>query len=293
MNTLEQLFITIQVILKILVFNVMHMHLSEAVRRIEEFHETKSNFSDEHREKLVHWARNISCIIFVTILLFGSLSIAMITSTALAENSLNWFLFFTFNGIIMFGLQLNISAIVLFASHMFIAYKSMTVSIEQINTLIQQNSKDEKIEKSLATVVDDYGDLIEFMKAFNKVYSLVYFVEFLTMIMCIATFLTELSIHPEQIGDALALSTCLLCVFCSCLLASLIEEQHDKYFTALIQLDWLKLPLRQQKMVLVMLTASEYHHFIRCGTWEYNLKMFVSMCQSGYSYFNILLTFRQ
>jgi 7tm Odorant receptor len=195
-----------------------------------------------------------------------------------------------------FGLQTLTSVIVILVSHIFVQYKSMIICIRNLDELIRQNikgSQNEKIKKNLASIVKDYVELTEYATVFNELFSLVYFVEYITNILVIATFLTELSIHPEQVGDILALTVTLSFVFCSCLLGSMLEVQHDEYCNALYELSWVDLPVKQQKWILLMLAASNQRSLIECGIWEYNLEIFQSMCKSGYSYFNILLTLKK
>jgi 7tm Odorant receptor len=230
-------------------------------------------------------------MIFVALLGF------MIIFTGFFVPNIPYFiLFLAFDTIELYALQVSISVLIVLVSHVFILYESMLMSIGYLEELILKNSKgseDEKVKKSLAAIVEDYVELKEYMSIFNEVFSLVYLVEFLTMIMIIATFLTELSIHPELLGDIISLIVCLFTIFYSCLFGSLLEVKHDKYCNALYGLSWTDLPVGQQKLILMMLTAAKQRSIIECGVWEYNLEMLISICQSGYSYFNILLTLRR
>jgi 7tm Odorant receptor len=176
----------------------------------------------------------------------------------------------------------------------------MIISIEQLEELLLDKASndgsqyvDQDILEKMKIIIDGHVDLTKFMSTFNKVFSLIYLVEFLTIIPQVAALLTRISMNLLTLNEYFSLMMCLFGVFSSCLLGSSLEVQHGKYFTALCELQWIKLPIREQKLLQTMLQASMKNIYLQCGIWDYDLKMFVSLCQSAYSYFNIMLRLRE
>jgi hypothetical protein len=288
----------IHVMMKCIIFNIYHEHKFKILNMVLEFHKKTAQLSVLHAKKLREWTSNISCTVFFIFLLFTLLGLTdSIVMLLIADHQTLTFIiplvFFTFA---LYGHQVILSGIVLFISHMFVQMKSTIISIEQLDELILQNNQGEnngKIEHTLRVIVEAHVDLTNYMNIFNEVYSLIYLVEFLTIIPCIAAFLTQLSVDLTTYANYLGLVLCMFGVFCSCLLGSLLQVQQNKHFNVLCALSWTNLPLEQQKLIKMMLVASMENSCIQCGIWNYNLEMFVSLCSSSYSYLNILLSFKK
>jgi 7tm Odorant receptor len=283
-------------ILKCVVFNAYHRNSFEAVSMIEDYHKRTVKLSPEHSKKLKEWTFNISCIVLAIFLFFASLGfINLIFICTLYQYNFTFFILITFLVLALHMYPVILSCIMIFVSHMFVQYKSLMISVEQLNCLIQinsDNSNDEEIKSKIAVIVEAQNDLSNYLKVFSQVFSPVYLVEFLTVIPNVAALLTRISMNLTIYSDYFGLMMCLFGVFFSCLLGSLLEVQHDKYFAALCNISWVDLSVKQRNSLCMMLLASMKTKCIPCGIWNYNLEMFVSLCHSAYSYFNILLSLR-
>jgi hypothetical protein len=290
-----------QFVLKFLVF----MKNKSIFPIIEETTETSfkksSKISDRHAENLKEWTILSGKVIFSLISVFWLLGLCIAAATiaeysdrnaiyrlALALIPLSMFTIFILTS------QTVVSQIIVIIFNIFAQISSIMISIEQLDELIAENSKDdEKIKAKIASIVEAKIDLSNYMSLINEVFSLYYFVEMMTTIPHVAAQLNRLSYNIKYFPDYFSIIFNGIIIFTSCLSGSLIKEQHKKCFFALFHAStWSALSAKQKKMFHIMLVAFKDGSSIKCGIWDYDLQMFLHLYQSAYSYFNILLTIR-
>jgi 7tm Odorant receptor len=286
----------IHVSLKFVVSNVYHKNVAKLASMIVDYHKRTAKLSPKHAEKLKEWSANISCIVFVIVMIFFSLGIAdLIFVYTFYVNSSSFLLLFAFLTLAFYMYQLTLSTIAILITHMYVQYKSMMLSVEQLEELILNNtagSKDVDIQKKIADIVNAQVELIEYMHICNELFSPYFLVEFTFIIPEVAALLTRISMSLDVYNEQVGVAMCLVGVLNSCLFGSLVEVQHEEYFRALCDISWVNLSVKQRKLFHMMLVATMDTYYIQCGIWNYNLEMFVSLCNSSYSYLNILLSLK-
>jgi 7tm Odorant receptor len=291
-----------ETILRTYVFIKNHRLIPKLVTMVKGFYRTTEGISQDHAMKLKKWSTNISYVSFFIMLgtgTFGTFNLCLTIATIQSDTWFQYFasLAFTFAFlVILFSLlEIVLSAIFFVSIHAFVQYKSIMVSVKQLEKLIMDNDSgfnNGKIEKMMAIIVEAQVELSNYMKTFNDLLSMTFLVEFIMSIPHIAALLTRISINFTVYYEYTSLATTLLSIFSSCLLGSLLDVQHDACFASLSEISWTKLTTKQRKWLHMMLMASNRNNCIKCGIWDHNLKLFVSLCNSAYSYLNFLLKLR-
>jgi 7tm Odorant receptor len=291
-----------ETILRTYVFIKNHRLIPKLVTMVKGFYRTTEGISQDHAMKLKKWSTNISYVSFFIMLgtgTFGTFNLCLTIATIQSDTWFQYFasLAFTFAFlVILFSLlEIVLSAIFFVSIHAFVQYKSIMVSVKQLEELIMDNDSgfnNGKIEKMMAIIVEAQVELSNYMKTFNDLLSMTFLVEFIMSIPHISALLTRISINFTVYYEYTSLATTLLSIFSSCLLGSLLDVQHDACFASLSEISWTKLTTKQRKWLHMMLMASNRNNCIKCGIWDHNLKLFVSLCNSAYSYLNFLLKLR-
>lgn len=77
-----------------------------------------------------------------------------------------------------------------------------------------------------------------------------------------------------------------------CLLGQLIYSQTERISTELYYTDWYKLPLKVQKMILIMMYMSHRPFGLKvAGMYDINIQMFSEVMKAGVSFCTLLYSF--
>ncbi|KAG5684234.1 hypothetical protein PVAND_013472 [Polypedilum vanderplanki] len=190
----------------------------------------------------------------------------------------------------MIALIITNFAIIFYLVSAIVQYDILKELLSELNVMIEQKNDDErnqKIEKLFKLIVTVHSDLLDFLNIFVDLFQFYYFIDIGALFIQIIISLFAISSFGFLPGYMLIIAATFQ-IFMPCLLSTFIIIKAEEFTENINNILWYLLPVKDQKMLMMILKISQEKKTLSTGFTELNISTFVEMYKAIYSYWMIL-----
>jgi hypothetical protein len=180
--------------------------------------------------------------------------------------------------IVCFALVLTLCLNIIFISLALLQYNALINQLSLLDDEIQKSSLNQTIiDKMISQIIEQHTELLKYLKLFNEIFSIYYFVEISSIAFQKTVTLFTLSINMSFFAGYPILLADVFQIFAPCLLGTILELQSENFLKSINEISWTKMPVKQQKSLHFIILASQKRQHIASGFFKLNLPGFVSV----------------
>uniref|UniRef100_A0A240SXY0 Odorant receptor n=1 Tax=Lutzomyia longipalpis TaxID=7200 RepID=A0A240SXY0_LUTLO len=167
-------------------------------------------------------------------------------------------------------------------------------SINRLINVFGENSEVQKMPKFLICIIEKHAEMIRILRLFNES---VKFISLMQLISSTLTFLVVIffvQLFPNYLLLHIMLASLLSQLALLCFFGEIIRSESKEIFKNLYQTNWYDLSLKDQKIILLMMTNSLQVIGLKAGgLYDVGLMALVQILKLSVSYAAIIMTFTQ
>jgi hypothetical protein len=159
-----------------------------------------------------------------------------------------------------------------------VRYQTLVIQLRLLDDEIQKpNPSQMKIHEMISRIIKQHTELLEYLKLFNEIFSIYYFVEISSIAFQKTVTLFTLSINLNFFAGYPILLADVFQIFAPCLLGTILEHQCENFLRCIYTISWTNLSIKHQKSLHFIILTSQKRQQIASGFLKLNLPAFVSV----------------